>query len=133
MPCNREENRGVEQDAKIISTVRVLPQVISIHDKKFPERLLEAGMELVTLAGTNRSRRSTEDRVNEGIPGLAGKNQVLVERGFHDPRVRGTQNGIAGLDSVGDANARLGLGTAGKSAVEITTKAQVERPATYGN
>ena len=113
--------------------MRVLPQVISIHDKKFPERLLEAGMELVTLAGTNRSRRSTEDGVNKRIPGLAGKNQVLVERGFHDPRIRGAQNGIAGLDSISDAGTWLGLRTTGKPAIEITTKAQVESPATYGN
>src|SRR5258708_33359967 len=55
VPGNREENRRVEQNTEIVSAVRVLPQIVGVHDRELAKGLLKAGMELIAPARRNRS------------------------------------------------------------------------------
>src|SRR6266404_9555486 len=58
VPGNREEYRCVSQDAEVVSTVRVLPDVFSRKDEIFSERLLQSGVEFVAPPGTESRRNA---------------------------------------------------------------------------
>src|SRR5215472_17525811 len=54
LPCNRKEDRCVAKGAEVVRIVRVLPQVVRIHDDELSKSLLESGIKLVALAGLER-------------------------------------------------------------------------------
>src|SRR5260370_41250761 len=86
-PSDREEDGRVAERAEVIRVVCVLPQVVGIDDHELSKGLLEAGVELVALAGANRrlQARATDhigdDRVTRA---QACQDQVLVERRLQD-------------------------------------------------
>src|SRR5882724_11092177 len=82
-PRNGEKYRRVAESGEVVRITRVLPQVIGIHHRVFSKCLLEAGIELVALAGTNRRLQALaandirDDWVRRSN---AGQDQVFVER-----------------------------------------------------
>ena len=54
VPSNRKEDRCVEQVAKVVAVVRVLPEVVSVNHEVSAESLLESRMEFITLISANR-------------------------------------------------------------------------------
>src|SRR3979411_2894425 len=82
LPCNGKEDRSVAKRAEVVRVVRVLPQVIGVHDEELPKSLLKAGIELVTLTGANRRLQAcpADDVDDNGVTRpQAGENQVFVE------------------------------------------------------
>src|SRR2546426_3502229 len=74
VPRNGKEDGCDAEDAEIIGVVRVLPQIVGIHNEVFPQGLLEAPMKLVALAGTDggcnaRPDHRADDRVAVGGAG----------------------------------------------------------------
>jgi hypothetical protein len=55
MPVDREEDRRVAQDGKVEGVVRVFPDVLAAEHEILAEGLLQAGMELVAVAGLKRA------------------------------------------------------------------------------
>ena len=108
VPSNREENGRVQEIAEVIRVVRVLPQIVGIDDQVFPEGLLKARVEFISLPGKDGSRRA-EKRFGDGISNRAGEHQVFVEGGFHHAGVRNPQNRIRPFDVVCDSGPRFRL------------------------
>src|ERR1700730_2190970 len=136
MPSNREGDWCAPKDTKIVAVARVFPHVVSIHNQIFAEGLLEARVELVSLARTNRRKRlrasQIKDIINHRDRGpLAREHQVLVERRFLNARVRDPKNGVRFLDIVGDAHAGLRLRVVNNSAVQVRSKSYVEGPVAF--
>ena len=57
IPRDREHDRRVEQDAEVVAVVRVLVEVADVGDDPPAERLLDAELALIALAGRQRLRR----------------------------------------------------------------------------
>jgi hypothetical protein len=53
-PGDRKRNRCIEEDAEIISVICVLPEIIGLELNESAQRLLKAGIELVSVAGIQR-------------------------------------------------------------------------------
>ena len=51
VPPNREKDRRSAEDTEIVAGVRVFPDVVPAHDGKAAERLLQAGVEIIAIAG----------------------------------------------------------------------------------
>src|ERR1700675_382779 len=51
VPSNRKEDRRGAKDTEIVPGVRVLPNVVPADDGKAAERLLQASMEVIAIAG----------------------------------------------------------------------------------
>ena len=54
VPLDRERDRRCAQDAEVVGVVRVLPDVLAIHDQVFSECLLKPGVEFIAKAGSKR-------------------------------------------------------------------------------
>src|SRR6266850_3641519 len=118
VPGDRERNRRAEDDAKVKSIVRVLPQVVCVDHHVSPEGLLEPAVKLVSLSAANRSWRSQyagEDTCR--IPETSD-DQVFVEGSLQNPGIRNPQHGVRGLEVVGYAHARLHLGVTADAAID---------------
>ena len=50
MPGDRESDWRCAEDAKIVSVVGILPDILTVYHKEFSERLLQASMELIAIA-----------------------------------------------------------------------------------
>ena len=97
-------NRRVE----IERVVGVFPEVVRVHDNCFADLLLEAGIELVAIAGPDGWRGSDEAVLLQAArAGRARKNQVLVERRFERARIRDAQNGVGPRQEIRKRQARL--------------------------
>src|SRR5580692_1165023 len=57
VPFNRKRDRGVAEHAEVITIVCVLRNPLARKDQVLPERLLDAGMEFISKAGTQRAAR----------------------------------------------------------------------------
>jgi hypothetical protein len=55
MPVDGESYRSVTQDAEVEGVVSVLPDVFTAENQVFAESLLQAGVELVAVAGVEGS------------------------------------------------------------------------------
>src|SRR5258708_16128894 len=51
VPSNRKKDRRGPEDTEIVAGVRVLPDVVPADHGKAAERLLQAGMEVIAIAG----------------------------------------------------------------------------------
>src|SRR5215471_18008688 len=135
LPFNRKGDRSAAQHAKVVRAVRVFPNIVGTDDQVFPERLLQTSVEFVSPAGDERigDARIALQRGHQGIDyriaaAGAGQDQVFVERRFKRPSVGNTKDGMAWLDVVGDAQARLGLRRVADPVVNVAANSQVERP-----
>ena len=122
VPFDREGDRCVAQHAEVVAVMRVFRNPLARKDQVLPKRLLEAGMEFIAKAGTQRVRlpmssREEADSRQDAAPS-AGKNQIFVERRFQRARVGNAKNRIGFLDVVSDSNPRLGLPRGGETVVE---------------
>src|ERR1700730_140785 len=54
VPCDREKDSCVSEDAEIVSVVCVLPDVLAREDQIFPECLLQSGVKFIEPAGPQR-------------------------------------------------------------------------------
>src|SRR5579885_514029 len=97
LPLDGKRNRRCTENAEVVSIVRVLPDVLTGNDEVFPKRLLNASVEFIAPARTERGntwRRTKQERIQYWIAAsLIGKHQVLVEGGFQYASVRDAKNG----------------------------------------
>src|SRR5579862_2739134 len=136
-PFDRESDRSRAEDAEVVGIMGVLPDVFAGEHHITPERLFNAGVELVAPAGRKRGdvRRGAEQkRIQDGIAAsLVGKDQVLIEGCLENASVRNPQDRIRRLDVVRDAETGFSLFLRRQSIVKITPQSQIERPLAFGN
>ena len=117
--------------------MRVLPDVLAGKDCEAPEGLLDASVEFIAPAGTERRRRvvsAAEQRVQHRRSAAdAGEHQIFVKGGLECAGVGNPQNGVGGLDVVGRAEARLRFPVRGEAVVEVAAQTEIERPASFGD
>ena len=116
MPFHGKSDRRVAEDAEVISVVRVFPDVFGIDNQVFAESLLQPGVEFIAPGRLQRRSDARvaldahHNRIDDCIAAsCAGKDQVLVERRFHDARIGSAKNGAGLLDVVSGAQARFSL------------------------
>src|SRR6201982_4289279 len=111
MPGDREEDWRVAENAKVVTIVRVLPDVLAGENQIFSEGCLDSSVKLISPARTHRSRarcRAPTKRIQDGINASgAGDDQIFVERCFEQSRIGNAEDRAARLDVVGDPEARL--------------------------
>ena len=72
MPLDGKRDRSVAENAEVVAVVRVFPDVLAIEHEVLAEGLLEAGMEFIAKARTQRSERvGRAEREADSRPGLA--------------------------------------------------------------
>src|ERR1700745_1509034 len=118
MPGDREEDWRVAENAKVVTIVRVLPDVLAGENQIFSKGLLDSSVKLIPPARTHRSRarcRATKKRIQDGITASgAGDDQIFVERCFEQSRIGNAE----------DRAARLGV-------VEVSTQTKIECPVSF--
>src|SRR6202142_3531354 len=134
VPSNWEGDWGRAQHAEIVSGVRVLPDVISTHDRILPERLLQARVKFIAIARCIWSGHARDQVLDDGvIASFAGQHQVFIEWTLQGSCVGNAEHGVAPLDVVSNAQARLDLMSGDQSVVNITTKSEIESPVSLGD
>ena len=117
VPLDGESDRGVAENAEIVGVVRVLPDVFAVQHEILPEGLLQTGVEFIAKSGRDGiggASGTSEQRVQNVIGAAdAGKHQIFVKGRFQSARIGHAKNGVAGLDVVSDAQARLRLSRGG--------------------
>src|SRR5581483_2368109 len=77
LPLDGKRNRRCTENAEVVSIVRVLPDVLTGNDEVFPKRLLNASVEFIAPARTERGntwRRTKQERIQYWIAAsLIGK------------------------------------------------------------
>src|SRR5579872_1835051 len=53
VPGDRERDGGVQERTEVVCVMRVLPKIIRVNQQNFSNRLLKAGIELVTKSRLN--------------------------------------------------------------------------------
>src|SRR2546428_178824 len=128
MPCDRKRNGGVQENAKVISVIRELPEVVSVQQQVAAERLLEAHVVLIPAAGGNRhGRRSSKDfRGQTADSRGARKKQIFVERGLEGSCVGSSKHRSGLLAVVGHAGARLRGAVRNDTVIDVPPQPQAE-------
>ena len=127
VPGDRERDRRVEEDVEVIGVVRVLPEIVGIHNQPALDSLLESGIELIPEAGLDGRRLRAEDILRESAgAGAARKDQVLVERSLECPRVGGAQHRVRFRNEIGNREARLNSVGGGQAVVLVFAQADVD-------
>src|SRR5208282_1147036 len=71
VPFNREEDRGIAEHAEIVAIVRVLRDPLAGKDQVAPESLLQASVEFIAKAGTQRPAHSRGTEKKRGQDSIA--------------------------------------------------------------
>lgn len=88
MPGDGKGDGRVEQDAEIVSVIRIFPKVIAVDDQPLADALLKANIELIAPARLDgRGLRSKYILSESAAAGAARKDQILVERSFKGARI----------------------------------------------
>src|SRR5580658_2698832 len=66
-PLNRIRDWGIAEDTEVEGLVRELPDVFSIYDEVSAKGLLETGVKLIAMTGTQRRRRHASATWDEGL------------------------------------------------------------------
>src|SRR5580704_7136948 len=88
LPFDRKGERSGAHDTEVEAVVRVLPDVLGVHDDIFLEGLLDSGVEFIAEAGINRSQVAWQIRRRRNKPydriaaPCAANHQILVEWSF---------------------------------------------------
>jgi hypothetical protein len=67
VPGNRKGDGRAAKYAEVIAVVGVLPEIISVHDEKSSESLLNASIELIAKTGTNGCEGLAIGAVEHGV------------------------------------------------------------------
>jgi hypothetical protein len=114
--------------------VCVLPDVFATYNDVTADRLLEAGVEFVAIAG-RICRGDTRDQISNDLvlAPRARKHQVFVKGSFHESRIGSAKNGTASLEGVSYAETRLRLTRNRKTIVKVAAYAEIEGPVALGD
>ena len=99
VPLDGKGDRRVAQHAEVVGVVRVLPDVFAVDDQVSAEGLLQAGMEFVAIAGSQRRQRLRGSRLaadssTGDAASQAGEHQVLVERRLQRAGIGDAKHGV---------------------------------------
>src|SRR5260370_35531022 len=97
MPRNWKGDGRASEDTKVVPIVRILPEIIGIHNQELSKSLLQACVELVTETRLDRREYPGIYAVEYGVyrwvlGPKAGQNQILVVVGRLDARVSDPKN-----------------------------------------
>src|ERR1700682_1071026 len=128
MPCDRKRNGSVQENAKVISVIRELPEVVSVQQQVAAERLLETRVELIPAAGGNRHGRRSSKGFRRQTADARGarKKEIFVKWGLERSCVGKSKHRSSPLDVVGHAGARLRCAVRNDTVIDVPPQPEVK-------